>query len=64
MKDYLFCRIGNCTFKVGVALDASEAECEEVINKFKRHLRSHKLDDLVDAYFNLMMMLREGKGAP
>lgn len=58
MKDYLFCHIGDCSFKIGVELTANLDDCEKAIEDYKKHLKTHTLDEVVDALFNSIMMLR------
>ena len=63
MIDYLFCHIAGCSYKRGIDLGKSKEhqmeEADKVIADFKAHLKTHLLDDLVDSYFDLIMMLRE-----
>lgn len=56
MKYFLYCPIKDCTFSLGIEYSASEAECCEVTNKIKSHIRTvHSLDEIVDSLFMLLM---------
>jgi len=59
MKDYLFCNIKNCNYKIGVDINATVEECERAIKNFKQHMKmEHSLDELVEHLFNLIMIMR------
>lgn len=56
MKYFLYCPVKDCTFSLGIEYTASEAECCEVTNKIKSHIKvKHTLDEIVDSLFMLLM---------
>jgi len=59
MDYYLKCPVKDCIFFRTIDVNASKAECIEIYSQFKRHLTTHRVDELTDTIFRLVMALEE-----
>lgn len=61
MKDYLFCPIQECGFRLGVGFNAKAEAIEKAIDAFNAHLETHSIKELAKVAVDYVFLLKEDK---